>query len=136
MESWDAILWILIKVSILSLVIERALYVIFEWLVWGRVERFLEERLGAWFDLKPPISMAVGVLLALLVRVDLVSLLFDSVEVTTAGMIVTGLYIAGGSKAVFLMFDRIRTLRDAKAAAQVDKALAEVDLARLAASGA
>ncbi len=122
MENWNAILWILVKISILSLVIERALYVIFEWLVWGQLERFLETRLGAWFDVKPPISMAVGIFLAFLVGIDLVSMLFSTVEATTAGMIVTGLYIAGGSKAVFLMFDRLRALRDAKVQAQIDAA--------------
>ncbi len=113
MESWDAILWILIKVSILSLVIERALYVVFEWKVFERFEKFLFDR-GEWLDVKPPISMAIGVLLAFLVGIDLVSMLFSTVEPTTAGMIVTGLYIAGGSKAVFLMFKRMRELRDAK----------------------
>lgn len=118
MENWDSLVWILVKISILSLVIERALYVVFEWSVWKIFEDFIYDR-GDWLDMKPPISIAVGVFLALLVRVDLVSLLFESTDATTVGMIVTGLYIAGGSKAVFVMFKRLRELRDAKAEAQI-----------------
>ena len=118
MDNWDAILWLLIKISILSLIIERGLYVIFEWALFEKIEDFLDSKIGLWFDIKPPISMIVGIFLSLLVKVDLVAMLFPTVEPTTAGMIVTGLYIAGGSKAIFIMFDRFRELRDAKVAAQ------------------
>ena len=122
MENWDAVLWILVRFAILSLVIERALYVVFEWALFEKLESILDSKIGIWFDVKPAIAIAVSVLAIAELDIDLIAALFAT-PATTAGLVLTGLYVAGGSKAVFMMFDRFRELREAKATAEITKVL-------------
>ena len=119
MENWNILLWALVQFSILALVVERALYVIFEWKVFERLEDFLFDR-GEWLDIKPLISCVVSIFIVTLMKVDMLAVLFGADAVTTPGMWITGLFVAGGSKAVFIMFKRLRELRDANVQAQIE----------------
>lgn len=121
MENWNVLLWALVQFSILALVVERALYVIFEWKVFDRLEDFLFDR-GEWLDIKPLISGVVSIFIVTLMKVDMLAVLFGADDVTTPGMWITGLFVAGGSKAVFIMFKRLREIRDANVQAQIDAA--------------
>lgn len=124
-ESWDAIAWILIRFGILSLVIERSLYIIFDSKPWRQLEDLIYKQVN-WIDLKPFVSIAVGILLVLIIRTDIVASLFTG-EPTTMGLVLTGLYIAGGSKGVFLMLKRFRLYRDAASASKIDAMIKSLD---------
>jgi hypothetical protein len=124
-ESWDAIAWILIRFGILSLIIERSLYIIFDSKPWRQLEEFIYGQVN-WIDLKPFISIAVGILLVLIIRTDIVAALFTG-EPTTMGLVLTGLYIAGGSKGVFIMLKRFRLYRDAANAKKIEEMLKLID---------
>ena len=121
-ESWDAIAWILIRFGILSLVVERSLYVVFESKPWERFELLISDHEASWLDLKPFISIAVGIVLVFIIQTDIVAALFTG-EPTTMGLVLTGLYIAGGSKGVFLMLRRFRDYRNAANAKKIEEML-------------
>lgn len=124
-ESWDAIAWILIRFGILSLVIERSLYVIFESKPWEQFEDVIYSWVD-WVDLKPFISIAVSIFLVLIIRTDIIASLFTG-EPTSMGLVLTGLYIAGGSKGVFIMLSRFRLYRDAANAEKIDQIVKLID---------
>lgn len=109
----------LIQFGLLAIVIERALYVVFEWEAFKRFEAFTAERGWVWFDLKPPISVAVGAWLATLLSFDITAVVTATEAVSEGGMIVTGFFLAGGSKGFFKFLKSIRELRDARKQAEL-----------------
>jgi len=102
--------------AILALPIERALYQIFHAKIWKWIEVNLDRQIGGDFlDLKPWISTAVSIAIVFQFNLDMIEAIFNSTEAHPLSMIVTGLFISGGSTGVYKFFKRARQIKDAMA---------------------
>ena len=116
---WENLIGVLIAFALLALTIERALYQIFDSKLWGLIEETLDEQAGGDFmDLKPWISVAISVAIALRLKVDFIAVVLERDNVDFLSMILTGLFLAGGSTGIYKFLKRARTLKDAAAAAK------------------
>lgn len=122
MENWEGLTWAFVQYSALAIIIERALYVIFEWDAWRHLETRLQAE-GAWYwlDLKPPISIAAGIGIAFALGLDIPHAIVGVDASAIWSTAASGLVLAGGSKGVFVMLARRREIRDAVA----EKAIGE-----------
>ena len=113
-DYWENFLAVLLGFGVLALIIERALYQIFDAKIWAKVEEILDEQAGGDFaDLKPWISTAVALVIVFTLRLDMVGMIFNSDTPHNVSMFVTGLFVAGGSTGVYKFFRRARKLKDA-----------------------
>lgn len=149
MTNWDLVTQALIKVVILSFLVERALAVVFEM---ERLEPALKRN-----DLKPAIAIIVSVLACFALQIDAVSplgtegaLLDKQSGIEWLGFLLTGMVVAGGSAGAVKLFQDVlgfkRSSRDqlkaleavnqqaatAEAEARLEKAKAEAAGARAA----
>ncbi len=107
--------------ALVALIIERALYQIFDSKLWIRIEEKLDDQVGGDFmDLKPWISVAICVAIALHFEVDLIARVLEKPE-DPLSMVLTGLFLAGGSTGIYKFLKRARKVKDAGATAQVAK---------------
>ena len=99
-NHWESILGAVAMLVVLSLVLERALIVFFEWGIW---KEWLEKR-----KLRGPIALAAAYFLCVYGKFDLFSILFAKSEGWPAplsfGVFATAAVIAGGSKGAILLF--------------------------------
>ncbi len=113
-DYWENFLAVMLAFGVLALIIERALYQVFDAKVWAKVEAFLDEQAGGDFvDLKPWISVAISLAIVFTLRLDMIAMIFSSDAPRNLSMFVTGLFIAGGSTGIYKFFRRARKLRDA-----------------------
>lgn len=117
----NKILPIILEFFILALIIERALYQIFDSKLWRFLEKKLDEQVGGDFlDLKPWIAIGVSIWIIHYLNFDIIGIIF--VVNYTPGIsgplsvteILTGLFIAGGSTGFFKFFKKLRLIRKAK----------------------
>ncbi len=113
METTE-ILQALVQVALLALIIERALYQIFDSKLWDQVEALLDRR-GDYFDLKPWIAAGLSILIAFTLQFDMLVALGLGEAPDPLTLIVTGLFISGGSKGIYKFLKRARKLKDAAA---------------------
>ncbi|QTA88803.1 hypothetical protein [Desulfonema magnum] len=113
-EYWENFIAVLLGFSVLSLIIERALYQIFDSKVWGFVEKRLDKQVGEDFlDIKPWIASLLSIAIVFKLDLDIIAMIFNMREPSFISMVVTGLFIAGGSTGIFKFFKRARKLKQA-----------------------
>jgi hypothetical protein len=98
-EHIENVLWGLAIVVVLSMVLERALQMPFEWSpIQGLIERG---------KLKAPIAVIVATLMCYSAGFDLISVIAIRSTTTWHGMLMTAALIAGGSKGAILLFQGV-----------------------------
>ena len=113
---WENLIGILGMFTLLALAVERALYQIFDSKLWRRLEKYLEEQVGGDFlDLKPWISVIVSLVIAFQLKVDVIATILRKNEPEILSMVLTGLFLAGGSTGIYKFLKRARKLKDATA---------------------
>jgi hypothetical protein len=113
-DYWENFLAVLLAFGVLALIIERALYQIFDAKIWAKVEAFVDEQVGGdHADLKPWISSGVAIVIVFKLRLDMIGMVFSADEPHNLSMFVTGLFVAGGSTGVYKFLRRARKLKDA-----------------------
>ena len=117
---WENLIGVLLALALLALTIERALYQIFDSKLWGLVEKKLDEQAGGDFmDLKPWISVAISVTITLRLQVDFIAIVLERENVDFLSMVLTGLFLAGGSTGIYKFLKRARRIKDAAAEAKL-----------------
>jgi len=103
--AWEALLSTLVIFAFLALIIERALYQIFDSKLWQKFEEAINQQTGSDFlDLKPWIAAAVSILVVIQLQLDMIAQIYQKVKPSLSTMILTGLFISGGSTAGFTNF--------------------------------
>ncbi len=111
---WENMIGVLLAFALLALTIERALYQVFDSKLWGLIERKLDEQVGGdYLDLKPWISVAVSVIITFRLQVDFIAVVLERQNVEFLSMVLTGLFISGGSTGIYKFLKRARKLKDA-----------------------
>ena len=106
---WENLIGVLLAFSLLALTIERALYQIFDSKLWGLIEKKVDEQAGGDFlDLKPWVSVAISVTITLRLQVDFIAVVLEREEVDFLSMVLTGLFLAGGSTGIYKFLKRAR----------------------------
>ncbi len=118
----NLMIWITAFV-ILSLMIERALYQVFQTKLWKHAEKKLDDFMGGdYSDLKPWISIAVCVYITYTMKLDLPAFLFEHIrKPDVARMVVTGLFLAAGSTGLMWIFKRAGQVKAAAHGAKLTK---------------
>ncbi len=113
---WENLIYVLGAFALLGLAIERALYQIFDSKFWRQIERFIDRKAGGdYLDLKPWISVAVSLTLTIKLEVDVVATILSRDEPEFLSMVLSGLFLAGGSTGIYKFLKRARQLKDATA---------------------
>jgi hypothetical protein len=87
----------LFRLVLLSIFVERALSVVFEWKAWSQV---LTDK-----NLKAPIAVAVSILVCIMLPFDVLRLFVtDNAPSTYFGAVFTGMIVAGGSAGSIKLF--------------------------------
>ena len=121
-EYWEKLIVVLLAFALLALTIERSLYQIFDSKLWRVIEEKLDEQAGGDFlDLKPWISVAVSVTIALRLQVDFIAVVLGKECVDFLSMVLTGLFLAGGSTGVYKFLKRARKIKDAAATVAINR---------------
>ncbi len=122
MFEWETFFEIIVAYAIAALVIERALYQVFDTKLWKWVEEKVNEAAGGdHADLKPWISVVVSVGVALKLDLDICAFMFGRAP-NPLTVLLTGLFIAGGSTGVYKFFKRARKLKEARKKAAIVEA--------------
>jgi hypothetical protein len=96
---------------VVAIVIERALYQVFDMKLWRWLESALDRNLTGGqdlFDLKPWINKAVCIWLVFSFDVDMVSTIFVASASVPVTKIITGLWLSGGATGVYKTFKAIK----------------------------
>lgn len=119
-DYWENLFAVFLGFAILALIIERALYQVFDSKLWKRVEAWLDESAGGDFvDVKPWISVAVSMVVVFQLRLDMIGMIYRAEAPRNVTLVLTGLFVAGGSTGVYKFFRRARKLRDAATAQRI-----------------
>jgi hypothetical protein len=120
--AWEALLSTLVIFAFLALIIERALYQIFDSKLWKKFEETINQQTGSDFlDLKPWISVAVSIWVVIQLKLDMIAQIYQKAEPSLSTMILTGLFIAGGSTGIYKFFKRARKLKETINQEEIDK---------------
>jgi hypothetical protein len=115
-DYWGTFVAMIAAFAFLALLIERALYQVFDSKAWQWIEKYLDAQVGGdYLDLKPWISAVVSIAIVLQFNLDMVKVIFNSKDPHTLSMFATGLFISGGNIGVYKFFKRARQLKDAMA---------------------
>ena len=118
---WENLIGVLFAFALLALTIKRALYQIFDSKLWRHIEEKLDVQAGGdYLDLKPWISVAVSVTIALRFKVDFIAVVLKRENEEFLSMVLTGLFLAGGSTGIYKFLKRARKIKAATAAATVN----------------
>lgn len=122
--AWEALLSTVVIFAFLALIIERALYQIFDSKLWKKFEEAINQQTGSDFlDLKPWIAVAVSIWVVVQLQLDMIARIYQKAEPSLSTMILTGLFIAGGSTGIYKFFKRARKLKEAVNQEEIDKHL-------------
>ena len=111
-DYWENFLGIIMAFAVLALIIERALYQIFDTRLWKRVEEILNVQTGSeGFDLKPWISSLVSIIVVYRLNLDMVAMIYNSDKSHNITLVITGLFLAGGSTGIYKFFKKARDLK-------------------------
>lgn len=109
---WENFTAIIIAFAMLALIIERALYQIFDTHLWAKFEEVINRKTHCTnFDLKPWISCVVSIIVVYRLNLDMVAMIYDVDHSHNITLIVTGLFLAGGSTGIYKFFKRAREIR-------------------------
>lgn len=113
-DYWENLVTIVVGIGILALIIERGLYQVFDSKLWKRVEEGLDKQTGGDFmDLKPWISVIVSLLVVFTFKIDMIAMIFKQPEPHNISLVITALFIAGGSTGIYKFLKRARELKEA-----------------------
>ena len=111
---WENLIGVLLAFALLALLIERALYQIFDSKFWKLIEENLDKQTGNdYMDLKPWISVAVSVTITLRLKVDFIAVVLQRKNEDFLSMVLTGLFLAGGSTGIYKFLKHAREIKDA-----------------------
>ena len=117
---WENLIGVLVAFALLALTIERSLYQIFDSKFWRVIEEKLDEQAGGdYLDLKPWISVAISVTIAFRLQVDFIAVVLGREHGDFLSMVLTGLFLAGGSTGIYKFLKRARKIKDAAATAAI-----------------
>jgi len=120
--AWEALLSTLVIFAFLALIIERALYQIFDSKLWQKFEEAINQQTGSDFlDLKPWIAAAVSIWVVIQLQLDMIARIYQKAEPSLSTMILTGLFISGGSTGIYKFFKRARKLKEAVSQEEISK---------------
>ena len=120
--AWEALLSTLVIFAFLALIIERALYQIFDSKLWQKFEEAINQQTGGDFlDLKPWIAAAVSIWVVIQLQLDMIAQIYQKAKPSLSTMILTGLFISGGSTGIYKFFKRARKLKEAVSQEQISK---------------
>jgi len=111
-QSFEAIVLSLLCVAVVALVIERALTVVYALSFWSSVSKFLRR----YFRMGEPklwIAVFANVAFAAVVRLDFFAIMTGT-SASLLGVIITGLFNAGGGKAWADMIHGLELIRNGK----------------------
>lgn len=112
-DYWENFVAIIIAFAVLALIIERALYQVFDTKLWKKVEQNLDKQVaGDYLDLKPWISAFVSLLVVFRLNLDMVAMIYNADRSHTISLVVTGLFLAGGSTGIYKFFKQAREIKD------------------------
>jgi len=113
-DYWENLVTIIVGIGILALIIERGLYQVFDSKLWKKVEEELDKQTGGDFmDLKPWISVIVSLLVVFTFKIDMIAMIFKEREPHNISLVITALFIAGGSTGIYKFLKRARELKEA-----------------------
>jgi len=122
-DYWANLAAIIVGYALLALIIERGLYQIFDSKLWQKFEEVMNKQTGEDFlDLKPWISAIVSIYIVYEFKLDMIAMLFKVKEPQTISLVITGLFLAGGSTGIYKFFKRARELKDAINEQEIAKA--------------
>ncbi len=122
-DYWENFVAIIIAFAFLALIIERALYQIFDTKLWKKIETSLDEQMGGdYADLKPWISVLVSLVIVYTLNLDMVAMIYGADRPHNASMVVTALFLSGGSTGIYKFFKRARVLKESMTQAQAPQA--------------
>ena len=111
---WELTLQTIFAFSVLSIVIERALYQLFNMKIWDKFEICMDKLVGSdSVDLKPWISIIICSSVVFKLKLDMIATLFNK-DAYTSNMILTGLFLSGGSTTVYEFLKNIKQIRELK----------------------
>jgi len=111
-DYWENFIAIILAFAMLALIIERALYQIFDTKLWLKIEEILDKQTGyEGFDLKPWISSLVSIIVVYRLNLDMIAMIYDSDKSHNISLVITGLFLAGGSTGIYKFFKRAREIR-------------------------
>jgi hypothetical protein len=106
---------------ILSLMVERGLYQVYQTKAWKKAEEKFNDLMGGdYADLKPWVSIAVCVYIAYSLKLDLPAFLFKQ-KPEIVRIVLTGLLLSGGSTALMWIFKRAGAIKAAAHGAKLAK---------------
>jgi len=113
--SFETVATVIVTFAILAVIVERALYQIFDTKLWKKLEELLDDWAGGdFYDLKPWLSDVICIMLAWQLKLDMIQALYHpGAEAQPYSIILTGLFIAGGSTGVYKFFKRLRKVKEA-----------------------
>lgn len=113
-DYWANFAAIVLAFSVLALIIERGLYQIFDSKLWKKFEEEQNKQLGGdYLDLKPWIAAIVSIVIVYKFKLDMIAMIFKLDEPQTISLVITGLFVAGGSTGIYKFFKRARELKEA-----------------------
>lgn len=122
-DYWENLVSIVVGIGILALIIERGLYQIFDSKLWKKVEEGLDRQTGGDFmDLKPWISVIVCLLIVFTFKIDMIAMIFKQQEPRDISLVITALFIAGGSTGIYKFLKRARELKEASQQQKITEA--------------
>ena len=68
---------------------------------------------GDFLDLKPWIATGISILVVYKYKLDMISTIYKSDSPHIISLIITGLFVAGGSTGIYKFFKRMRKLKEA-----------------------
>ena len=116
MAKIETFIEIMLQFAVLSLIIERSLYQVFDSKIWkDYLEKRIDEQLGGgFFDIKPFISICVSVSIIYRFKLDMIANLLERPEQPTLlSMLLTGFFVAGGSTGIYKFFKQLRKVKEA-----------------------
>jgi len=110
--SWDNFFIWITGFAFLAILIERSLYQMFTLKLWKNLEDMIDKAVGGdYLDLKPIISALVAIYLVFTFDLDMIAFMFQK-PTYRFSKVLTGLFLAGGSKGVYKFLKRAREIRD------------------------
>jgi len=115
-DYWQPFIERIAGFTFLAFLIERSLYQVFDTKLWQKFEKTLLEWHGLdYLDPKPWITVAVSITVVMQFNLDMIAAAFGIMQSQTLSLILTGLFVSGGSTGVYKFFKRTRELKDAAA---------------------
>lgn len=113
-DYWTNLMKIVIAFAVLAFIIERALYQIFDSKAWQSFENYIDKKFSKdALDLKPWISVIMSLFVVFQTNLDMIAVLFAK-DPTWSTLIITGLFLSGGSTGVYKFLKQLRQLKSHK----------------------